>query len=162
MQEYIAYGAGVLNAEVQIDTPLDLSSTNQNYSSSESALYSPIPQTPPPPEVECAVTINFPDMHLVGPSRELSYGLITNNPPAYPDLRTYEERQYVVLAPHTDVNCSQVPEKLQPPAFRVHRCHHPGVESGGEGDAFELPFGFPEAIQHIHELPDHVSARGCY
>jgi hypothetical protein len=39
---------------------------------------------------------------------------------------------------------------------RVHRCHHPRVERGGENDEFELPFGFPEVIQHVQDTPEYV------
>jgi hypothetical protein len=49
-----------------------------------------------------------------------------------------------------------LPAKLQLPAFRVHRCHHQGVERGGEQEAFELPFGFPEVVQHMHNIPPNV------
>jgi hypothetical protein len=43
-------------------------------------------------------------------------------------------------------NWEVLPGKLQPPTFRVHRCHHPGVERGGGNEEFELPFGFPEVV----------------
>jgi hypothetical protein len=31
------------------------------------------------------------------------------------------------------------------------------MELGGEGNELELPDGFPEAVQHIFQVPDHVS-----
>jgi hypothetical protein len=31
------------------------------------------------------------------------------------------------------------------------------MELGGGGNEFELPNGFPEAIKHIIEVPEHVS-----
>lgn len=54
-------------------------------------------------------------------------------------------------------NWSQLPEKFQPPNFRVHSCHHRGIELSPEFDPSELPFGFPEVVQHIRESASHVS-----
>lgn len=92
-------------------------------------------------ERNCTVTVNFPDMMLVSP---VCVPSILENIPSYSEVGPQSE------APH-------LPEKLQPPPFRVHRCHHSSVEQGDDVDAIELPTGFPEAVQHISETPFDVS-----
>lgn len=112
--------------------------------------YELIPQTPPHNTAECTVTVNFPDMQLVGDGAP-------NRPPAYPATpqQQYQQREYENHMATIDWG----PElsKLQAPPFRVHRCHHEGMERGGEGSRFELPDGFPEAVRQMCLVPESVS-----
>ena len=151
MQEHLAHGFGVLNTRVSMDSQrLGLANNNSVVPQDEDFSYLPVPQTPSPDTSECTVTVNFPDMLLVGSAS-------AKHPPAYPSVRQEQEQQ---VEHDVDVSVSDwglLPEKLQPPPFRVHRCHHQGIEPGGEGDEFQLPNGFPEAVQHICQIPDHVS-----
>jgi hypothetical protein len=96
--------------------------------------------------VVSAISLNFPHMRLYS-----SF----DSPPAYslPTLVQLPEKD--TLAPVPD--CQVLPGKLQPPTFRVHRCHHPGVEqNSGGNEKFELPLGFPEVVQHVQDTPQHV------
>jgi hypothetical protein len=107
--------------------------------------YNPVPQTPSAAEFDFAVSINFPEMLMVTPTATPESTSTTDDPPTYTDTPT--------------AGGGFLPAKLQPPAFSVHRCHHRGMDRRGEEDAFELPFGFPEVIQHLHTIPSHVSSR---
>jgi hypothetical protein len=92
-------------------------------------------------DLNCTVTLNFPDMQLVS----LAYvPSILDDIPAYSDLPLVSQGPFLL-------------EKLQPPLFWVHRCHHASVEHGDDANAIELPTGFLEAVQHISEMPSHVS-----
>jgi hypothetical protein len=143
MQDHMTHGTGSLNADVWIDPALDLLSIGGDNKLAEPN--PPVPQSQPVLPNVFAVTVNFPDMRLFH---------AVDNPPEYssqPQLPEFE-----IIAPIHDWEI--IPGKLQPPTFRVHRCHHPGVECGDENDDFELPFGFPEAVQHVQDSPDNV---GC-
>jgi hypothetical protein len=151
MQEHLAYGDGVVNARFSMDTDHPIADNYRGATSqNEEFSYLPIPQTPSVEAAECTVTVNFPDMLL-------SDSAVINNPPAYPiTLRDQSlQAEHAINVPVHDWKL--LPEKLQPPSFRVHRCHHTGMELGRGGNEFELPNGFPEAIKHISEVPEHVS-----
>lgn len=91
-------------------------------------------------------------MHIVRPIDDLAADRATDDPPAYSGSRP----AVAVAETVTVTDWGTLPEKLQPPAFSVHRCHHSGVEHGGEDSAFELPVGMPEAIHHLSESRKHV------
>ncbi|KAF2844475.1 hypothetical protein T440DRAFT_559586 [Plenodomus tracheiphilus IPT5] len=151
MQENLAFGSGVVNALVSMDTdaPLSINSQEENF------LYEPIPQTPSLDTAECTVTINFPDMLLVNEA-------VPYLPPAYPTTQQQQDQQ---IDQDIDMRISDwglLPKQLQPPSFRVHRCHHEGMELGGEGDESELPEGFPEAVKQICQVPDNIYHVGFY
>jgi len=117
-------------------------------SQDENFQYELIPQTPSVDAAECTVTINFPDMLLVNEDIHL--------PPRYTTQQQQNgPREHAIHVPSLDWD--HFPNKLRPPPFRVHRCHHEGMERGGEGDQFELPNGFPEAVQQMCQVPDNVS-----
>jgi hypothetical protein len=92
-----------------------------------------------------AVTVNFPNMSLFNP---------IDSPPTYSLSIRSPLPEVNILTPIHDQEV--LPGKLQPPTFRVHRCHHPGVERGSENNEFELPFGFPEVVQHVQDTPEYV------
>jgi hypothetical protein len=78
MQEHLAYGDGVLNARLPMDTDRPKLENGRSVSSQiEDFPYVPIPQTPPVDAAECTVTVNFPDMQLL----DSAFG---SHPPAYP------------------------------------------------------------------------------
>jgi hypothetical protein len=118
--------------------------------SSSEVHYVPVPQTPSDVEVDCSVTLNFPEMVMLAPLPDLESVLNTDRSPVYSDSPAKSD----VVVPVDD--WALLPPKLQPPAFRVHRCHHRGVERCNKQDEFQLPLGFPEVIQHIHDLPHSV------
>jgi hypothetical protein len=138
MQDHLTYGSGVVNAQF----PLDSVITDSGYI--------PISQTPLSAPIQSAVTVNFPDIELVNPTDTLPTMKVVDGPPAYSNQPCKAD----VIASVT--NWGVLPKKLQPPAFHVHRCHHAGVEQADEGEVFELPTGFPEAVQHICEIPERV------
>lgn len=115
--------------------------------------YSLLPQTPSETDNICAVTVNFPSVIPMGLPDSL--GLPIDNPPEY--LSPSESTE---IWPEHD--WTQLPFKLQPPSFRIHRCHHNGVERGGEDEAFELPLGFPEIVHHMEEAFSDVINTGIY
>jgi hypothetical protein len=115
--------------------------------STQHVRYMPIPQSPTA-MVRSSVTVNFPGMELVSLPHALPTSVNMETPPEY-STSLQEDT--------SNSTWGVLPRKLQPPQFHVHQCHHPGVEYGGEDDAFELPIGFPEAIQYICEIPDCVS-----
>ncbi|EOA87087.1 uncharacterized protein SETTUDRAFT_31388 [Exserohilum turcica Et28A] len=107
-------------------------------------------------EFGCSVTINFPEMSTAVPVSNLTS---STNADCHP-THNYDPSENDMLHPVTD--WGSLPAKLQPPAFRVHRCHHRGMERGGEQEAFELPFGFPEVIQHVQNIPHNYYHIGFY
>ena len=147
MQEHMTHGTGSLNADLWIDPTLDPLSDGGDSGSIEEHIL--IPHSPSITPSVFAVTVNFPDMALF---HTVDY------PPEY--STEHELLEVDIAAPVHDWQI--LPGKLQPPAFRVHRCHHPGVERGGENNDFELPSGFPEAIQHIQQSPEHVCMQCPY
>jgi hypothetical protein len=163
MQEHMTHGTGSLNADLWIDPTLDpLSDGGDSGLMEEHILIPHSPSiapsinlsinpsiTPSSTPSVFAVTVNFPDMALF---HAVDY------PPEYSTER--ELLEVDIAAPVHEWQI--LPGKLQPPAFRVHRCHHPGVERGGENNDFELPSGFPEAIQHIQQSPEHVCMQCPY
>jgi hypothetical protein len=136
IQEHMACAPGMITAELH-EPLLEDSITDVPYN--------PVPQTPSAADFDCAVSINFPEMLMVTPTATPESTTTTDDPPTYTDTQT--------------AGGGFLPAKLQPPAFSVHRCHHRGMDRRGEEDAFELPFGFPEVIQHLHTIPSHVSSR---
>jgi hypothetical protein len=152
LQDHLAQGCGIVNARIPTSVRDPAAYADSQYVS-EDGFYTLIPQSPTSAEVTarvssdrgCAVTVNFPDMVLTTPPGDVAV------PPPYPGL----PRQHAIHASSvSEWGC--LPQKFQPPAFRVHRCHHAGLELGSEGDAFELPACFPEAIQHMSETPQSV------
>ncbi|CAG5148255.1 uncharacterized protein ALTATR162_LOCUS2174 [Alternaria atra] len=142
IQEHMVCAPGIITAEFH----------EPSFKSNLTEIpYIPVPQTPSAAEFGCSVTINFPEMLIVAPAATSASTANTDCPPTYRDTRTGSDQVVPVN------NRGFLPAKLQPPAFRVHRCHHRGVERGGEQETFELPFGFPEVIQHMHSVPPH-----CY
>ncbi|KZM26580.1 hypothetical protein ST47_g2213 [Ascochyta rabiei] len=131
---------------IHADLHTNYAELQQEHLADEPA-YTPLPQTPSEVDVTCAVTVNFPATMPI----ELSDGLnlCPDSPPEYTDSSEWTE----ILPEH---DWTQLPAKFQPPSFRIHRCHHRGVERGGEDDAFELPLGFPEILQHMEETCDDV------
>jgi hypothetical protein len=105
--------------------------------------YRPIPRSPSESNTTCSVTVNFPSSVCNNLSDE-DVNLRSDDPPEYLNSSEWTE-----IWPEHD--WAELPPKLQPPSFRVHRCHHAGVERGDEDDAFELPMGFPEVMQHLDE-----------
>jgi hypothetical protein len=142
IQEYMACAPGMITAEFH-EPSFEGNLTEVPYI--------PVPQTPSAAKFDCSVTINFPKMLMVAPAATSASTVITDCPPAYTDTQT---RNGQVLPVN---EWGLLPAKLQLPAFRVHRCHHRGVERRGEQEDFELPFGFPEVIQHVQSIPSHVS-----
>ncbi|OWY53295.1 hypothetical protein AALT_g11514 [Alternaria alternata] len=132
IQEHMACAPGMITAELH-EPLLEDSMTDVPYN--------PVPQTPSAAEFDFAVSINFPEMLMVTPTATPESTTTTDDPPTYTDTPT--------------AGGGFLPAKLQPPAFSVHRCHHRGMDRRGEEDAFELPFGFPEVIQHLHTIPSH-------
>ncbi|KAF1840093.1 uncharacterized protein K460DRAFT_322426, partial [Cucurbitaria berberidis CBS 394.84] len=154
MQEHLVHASGVINAEYSLPParePSQIDSPRGNPL--EQTYYVPIPQTPSDTEIECSVTMNFPEMVHSNPHQP-EYTDPSDTPPMYMDVHNN------LVAPTND--WAVLPEKLQPPVFRVHRCHHRCVERGGEDDAFELPFGFPEVVHHIYEAPENFYHTGFY
>ena len=140
IQEHLACTPGVITAEFH-EPSLE--------GSLAEVPYVPVPQTPSAAEFDCSVTINFPEMLIVAPTANELSAVNADCPPTYTDSRSQNNIVPVV-------EWASLPFKLQPPAFLVHRCHHRGVERSGEQEAFELPFGFPEVIQHMDSVPSHV------
>jgi hypothetical protein len=141
IQEHMVCAPGIITAEFH----------EPSFESSLTEIpYIPVPQMPSAAEFGCSVAINFPEMLIVAPAATSAFTANTDCPPTYRDTRTGSDQVVPVN------NRGFLPAKLQPPAFRVHRCHHRGVERGGEQETFELPFGFPEVIQHMHSVPSNV------
>lgn len=115
---------------------------------SDDVAYTLLPQTSLETHTTCAVTINFPAILSVETSDNSELPL--TDPPEYTNPLDWTE-----VWPEHD--WTQLPSKLQPPSFRIHRCHHIGVERGGEDEAFELPLGFPEIVQHMEDCGDVFS-----
>jgi hypothetical protein len=141
----------VINSEISVEPPRELP---------------PSPRTPPPGvslqdyhtraphravEVDGSITVNFPEMFAELRPCNPSLSICVAEPPVY---QLYQHQQQDSRA--SPVDWVEIPEKLQPPEFRVHRCHHRGVERSGEGAAFELPFGFPEIVHHLDSTPQNV------
>ncbi|KAF2633022.1 hypothetical protein BU25DRAFT_454154 [Macroventuria anomochaeta] len=143
----------ILEGSLSYDTSVIHADLNMNYSnpqeedSSDETAYTLLPQTPSEVDTTCTVTVNFPATVSIDPPD--SSGLPPGNPPEYSSL------EWTEIRPEHD--WAQLPSKLQPPSFRIHRCHHRGVERGGEDDAFELPLGFPEIVQHMEEACNDVT-----
>ena len=131
---------------VHADLTMNYSEPQEEHSLDETA-YSLLPQTPSEVDAICAVTVNFPATMPIEPPNSL--GVSPDSPPEYSSPSDWTE-----IWPEHDWN--QLPFKFQPPSFRIHRCHHRGVERGGEDDAFELPLGFPEIMHHIDEAYNDV------
>jgi hypothetical protein len=134
MQDYFKYGSGVLNARFPLELPAQVVTPRP--------LLSVL--------IQCSITVNFPDIELVSPTYTRLTTKAVAVPPAYSN-QPHEPQVTAAVATWGDLL-----EKLQLPAFRVHRCHHAGVEQAGVGEAFELPTGFPEAVQHVCEIPESV------
>ncbi|KAI1514775.1 hypothetical protein A1F96_10208 [Pyrenophora tritici-repentis] len=149
--EHIAHASGVTNAEFNLLSPQDTSLDQEP----EPFLYVPIPQSPSTVFSECSVIINFPEMLLLSSIQDDDAVVVSEDPPAYSGSEPHDHEV-------TIHDWAQLPEKFQPPSFCVHRCHHDGVEHGSEDEAFELPFGFPEVIHHLHLLPPNFYYTGLF
>ena len=136
------HDTSVIHADLSMNYP-----SPQEERSSDEVAYTLLPQTPSEVDTTCAVTVNFPATMPVEPPDSLD--LFTDSPPEYPSPAEWTE-----IWPEHD--WAQLPSKLQPPSFRLHRCHHRGVERGGEDDDFELPLGFPEIVHHTEEACSNV------
>ena len=135
----LSHDTGVIHADLTVNY-----SEPQEEHSLDDTVYTLLPQTPSEVDSICAVTVNFPATILIGPPNNL--GLSPDSPPEYSEwTEVWQEHDW-----------NQLPLKFQPPSFRIHRCHHRGVERGGEDDAFELPLGFPEILHHIDEACNDV------
>lgn len=143
----------ILESTLSHDTSVVNADLIMNYSvpdeerTLDDITYTPLPQTPSEIDTTCVVTINFPAVLPIKTSDGSE--LPVANLPGYSSPPGGTE----VWPEH---NWSQLPFKFQPPSFRVHRCHHSGVERGGEDEAFELPLGFPEIVQHMGEACENV------
>ena len=132
----------ILQADLTFHFPRVVEEEHLEHVVSDSA-YSLVPQSPFESNTACSVTINFPSPVCADLPEEVT-SLPSDNPPDY-----LHSSEWTEIWP--DHDWAELPQNLQPPSFRVHRCHHVGVERGGEDDAFELPLGFPELIKHMNE-----------
>ena len=94
-------------------------------------------------KMACSIAMNFPSPVCTDLPEEVT-SQPSDDPPDY-----LHSPEWTEIWP--DHDWAELPPKIQPPSFRVHRCHHVGVERGGEDNAFELPLGFPELMQHMNE-----------
>ncbi|KAF1830838.1 hypothetical protein BDW02DRAFT_80934 [Decorospora gaudefroyi] len=144
MQEALDFDSGVVNARVSMGAERH----SRMAPDDDEFPYEPIPQTPSLDATKSTVTVNFPDL-LLGNTG------VPHLPPAQS-----QQAEQVIDVPMVD--WSLLPRNLQPPAFRVHKCHHEGVDRSGEGGDFELPDGFPEAVQQICQVPHETYHVGFY
>ncbi|KAF1363090.1 hypothetical protein EJ07DRAFT_152607 [Lizonia empirigonia] len=143
----------ILEGSLSHDTSVINADLIMNYSvpheerTSGDISYTLLPQTPPETDSTCVVTVNFPAVIPI----ETSNGS---------ELPVADLPEYSSPLSSTEVwpehDWAQLPSKFQPPSFRIHRCHHSGVERGGEDEAFQLPLGFPEIVQHMEEACEDV------
>lgn len=138
----LSHDTNVIHADLSMDY-----SKPREVRSSDEAAYTPLPQTPSAVDTTCTVTVNFPAVMSTEPTDDLDPPI--NSAPEYSSpaegTGIWQEHDW-----------TQLPVKFQPPSFRIHRCHHEGVERGGEDEAFELPLGFPETVQHMEEACSEV------
>ncbi|KAF2633818.1 hypothetical protein BU25DRAFT_416966 [Macroventuria anomochaeta] len=144
MQEYLNNAPGDLDAEI---TGLLQDQVSEVI---ERSYYIPLPQMPSELGVPCTVTIKYP---AIIPHFDVQDGFTSTTPHHTPQTNNN-------IYPPND--WSQLPEKLQPPQFHVHRCHHEGVTSSTTSKAFELPLGFPEIVQYFHEVPEDSYCAGLF
>ncbi|ENI00455.1 hypothetical protein COCC4DRAFT_75720 [Bipolaris maydis ATCC 48331] len=148
--EHLMNGSGVIHSEMSLQDP-------QNAPAS---LKMPLPavplhdhhasttQTSHGVEFAGSINLNFPAI-LANDRPHEDIMSLSLTPPVYDSL------------PHANasgldraIDWGQIPEKFQPPMFHVHRCHHRGMERVDED--IELPFGFPELVQHFHNTPTNI------
>jgi hypothetical protein len=144
LESSLSHDTSVVHADLSMEC-----SQHQEGEVSEYTTYTPLPQIPDEPDTDCAVTVNFPATFAIDVSHSLDY-----RPEGSLEHCNQSEWTNVPL----EHDWAQLPVELQPPSFCVHRCHHVGVERGGEDRAFELPLGFPEVVQYVDEVSEHV----CY
>lgn len=139
MQDYLNDAPGILAAEVTglSQGHIDVATTKEPGR----ALHT---HTPTESEVPCTITINYP---AIIPRSIVQNGFSSATLNHTPQLHNN-------IYPPND--WSQIPEKLQPPTFHVHRCHHEGVTSSAVGQVFELPSGFPEIVHCFNDTPKDV------
>jgi hypothetical protein len=119
MADHLAYGVGVINSEILVEPPRELP---------------PSPRTPPPGvslqdyhtraphravEVDGSITVNFPETFAELRPCNPSLSICVAEPPFY---QLYQHQQQDSRA--SPLDWVEIPEKLQPPELRVHRCHH--------------------------------------
>jgi hypothetical protein len=137
MQGYLNDTPGILDAEINGLSRPRVAATEDSGS--------PLPaQASTDAEVPCTVTINYP---AIIARSHVQDGFTSATLSHTPQLGSH-------IYPPND--WSQIPEKLQPPSFHVHRCHHEGVASNAVGQVFELPLGFPETVHYFNETPRDV------
>ena len=149
VEEHLVNGCGVVHSEISLGTPqealvplrtppLDVPLHDRHVSI----------QTTHGVEFTGSVTLNFPTIH----ANDRPHGKITSHSPT---PQAYDTQQHTTTSRiNLAIDWAQIPEELQPPAFYIHRCHHRGIEQVDEG--MELPFGFPELVQHFHHTPSNV------
>lgn len=145
----------ILEGSLSHDTSVIHANLDMNYPkpgeerSPVDTAYTMLPQTPSEVHTTCAVTVNFPATFSIENETVHGLELLPASPPEYTGPSEWTE-----ISPEHD--WAQLPFEFQPPSFRIHRCHHSGVERGGEDEAFELPLGFPEVVQHVEEACSDV------
>ena len=142
---YLVHGSGVVHSELALraaeEAPVSLKTPPQGLLLYDQASTT---QTCYGAEFGGSVTLNFPAIRANDESYKDTMGS-SWSPPVF-------ENSHPTNISHID--WAQIPEKLQPPMFRVHRCHHRGTARFDE--EIELPFGFPEVVQHFHDTPSTV------
>ncbi|EUC27548.1 hypothetical protein COCCADRAFT_30994 [Bipolaris zeicola 26-R-13] len=147
---YLVHGSGVVHSELALraaeEAPVSLKTPPQGLLLHDQAS---ITRTCYGAEFGGSVTLNFPAIRANDEPYKDTMGS-SSSPPVF-------ENSHPTNVSHID--WAQIPEKLQPPMFRVHRCHHRGIARFDE--EIELPFGFPEVVQHFHDTPSTVYHTGC-
>jgi hypothetical protein len=142
LESSVGRDLSILQADVAFHYPR-LAKEEHSEDVVSDAAYSLTPQSPFESNTACSIAMNFPSSVCTDLREEIT-SLPSEDPPDY-----LHSSEWTEIRP--DHDWAELPLKLQPPSFRVHRCHHIGVERGGEDDAFELPLGFPELMQHMNE-----------